>query len=209
MNGQMFGKLYVSHYVGSNKSGSALWFCVCACGNTRTIAGTGLRAGRHKSCGCASPRFNSERVKKHGMSFTRTYKIWNGMKTRCSDKAQTRSRKLYYEKGIRVCERWMKFENFLEDMGEAPEGLTLDRIDGNGNYEPGNCRWATYLEQANNTSANVVIKFNGLSKTVAEWGRFAGIKGNTITTRLRRGASIEKAIFKPVRAKTDERRLLA
>lgn len=195
--GAKFGRLAVVERFGNDACGSALWKCVCECGEVRVIPGTGLRAGRNKSCGCASPRFTTERSRTHGASRTRTYRIWAGMKARCAD-TKGPSAHLYALKGIRVCERWSSFENFFEDMGPAEwEGVTLDRIDGSKGYEPGNCRWATYLQQGNNTSANKRITYGGETRTIAEWARIVGIRQNTITWRLRRGWNEKEALTIP------------
>jgi hypothetical protein len=192
--GASFGLLRVLARDGSDKSGSAVWLCVCACGNKRRIAGTSLRAGRNKSCGCASPKFVSEDRKKHGLCATRTYKIWLGMRARCSERAVGKSRRLYFLKGIRVCERWRDYLTFLQDMGEAPLGHSIDRIDGTKGYEPGNCRWATIIEQANNTSANKLITFDGKKQTLAAWAKELAIKQNTLCYRLLRGWTVERAL---------------
>jgi hypothetical protein len=105
----------------------------------------------------------------------------------------------YGGRGITVCERWLSFENFYEDMGDRPEGMTLDRHpDFNGNYEPGNCRWATDTEQHNNTRANRVISHNGETKTLTQWARSLGIEPGTLKERIRKGWSIEEALSTPL-----------
>lgn len=194
MAGLRFGRLSVVSMAASLPDGTARWNCVCDCGNARIVAGTGLRAGRHKSCGCSSPRFTRDRVKTHGMSYTRTYRIWHGMITRCSDKAYGKSRRLYFDAGIRVCDRWHSFPNFLKDMGVAPEGKSIDRISGKGDYSKRNCRWATPKEQGNNTSRNSLIDHGGLCLNITQWAERLGIKQNTLTYRLKRGWTPERAL---------------
>lgn len=187
--GQQFGKLIVLNYSGiSGKYKQKYYLCKCECGKEKIIAKPNLIYSRTKSCGCYSQKnlFTSERTKKHGQSRTKTYSIWAGLKRRCSEKATGKTKKLYFDKGIRVCERWQKFENFLDDMGERPQGKTIDRIDGNGHYEPSNCRWATPKEQGNNTSANNLVEYNGKRQTISQWADELGIKANTLTYRLRR-----------------------
>jgi hypothetical protein len=103
----------------------------------------------------------------------------------------------YGAKGIKVCERWHIFENFIADMGEPPSGHSIEREDNNGNYEPNNCKWATLLEQANNTSANRFHEFNGRRMTTAQWARETGIAAGTIERRLERGWPIERALSTP------------
>ena len=109
--GNVYSFLTVVRESGSNKSGQIRWLCLCRCGKETNVEGTSLRLGRVKSCGCQSPKFNSEKVKTHGLSRTRTYKIWAGMKRRCISPTSEKNH-LYYSKGIKVCERWQKFENF-------------------------------------------------------------------------------------------------
>ncbi len=194
LTGQIFSSLKVVNRAPNAKDGSAMWVCLCDCGEQRVVAGTGLRAGRNKSCGCKSPRFTSERIITHGKSSSRVYLIWRGMLARCSAASKGKTRKLYYEKGITVCDRWQMFENFLADMGEPPESHSIDRIDGTKGYFPENCRWATSKIQANNTVANHIITANGLTMTAAMWAEKTGIKPNTIIYRIRRGWSPEDAV---------------
>jgi len=193
MTGMKFGKLFVSHLSGRKADKTAIWHCVCDCGETREVAGTGLRAGRHKSCGCASPKFTKERTTTHNMSRTKTYKIWAHMIQRCKNKKQVRY-KDYGGRGITVCDKWLDFTNFYADMGECGPSLSIDRIDNNGNYEPSNCRWADAITQNNNTRKNRFVTANGKTMTIANWARLLNIKQNTIVTRLRRGWTDDQAI---------------
>lgn len=136
--------------------------------------------------------------KNHGLSKSREYRIWHGMLSRC-----TRANVLHYNRyggrGIRVCERWKSFENFLADMGKRPSpSHSLDRIDNDGDYCPENCRWATKTEQSRNTSANRLITFAGDTKTLTEWAETLGLKASTLYARLvTLGWPLEKAFNKP------------
>ena len=135
----------------------------------------------------------------HGMSRTSTYHIWASMKARCSNKNHQNYHR-YGGRGVSVCKDWVNsFEQFFQDMGERPDGMSIDRIDVNGNYEPANCRWATANEQMRNTSVNRLITHNGETKTLVEWSELAGMSMQTLCARLDRwGWSFEDAISKPV-----------
>ena len=120
------------------------WYydCICKCGTQKQIPGHHLKSGATTKC-------HKCRVKTHGMSYTDTFKIWTGILRRCTN-PNFKGYKRYGGRGITVCDRWLKFENFLEDMGQRPGKLQIDRIDNDGDYEPGNCRWVTCKENCNN-----------------------------------------------------------
>lgn len=137
---------------------------MCSCGNETTATSWKLTSGYKASCGCAF----RDAITTHGKSRTRAYRIWQHMRQRCSDKATGETRDNYYGKGIRVCERWQQFEAFLQDMGEPEDNQSLDRINPNGNYEPGNCRWATAAMQGRNTTRNKVVMVDGRELILAD-----------------------------------------
>lgn len=148
--GERFGRLVVVERSGSTPKGGARWLCRCDCGSDATVAAGNLRGGSTRSCGCLGSELSSARAATHRMSKTPTYVSWSAMIQRCTN-PKAHGAHNYSGRGIGVCERWRSFENFLSDMGERPAGATLDRFpDGDGNYEPANCRWATKTEQARN-----------------------------------------------------------
>jgi hypothetical protein len=132
-----------------------------------------------------------------------TYISWQGMRSRCRNSAREKFSR-YGGRGIEICDRWNDFANFLADMGERPAGTSLDRIDNDGNYEPGNCRWATPAEQRNNNSQLRLITHDGETKCLSHWCAIYGVKYETTIARLKRGMSFEAAITTPVR-KTKQR----
>lgn len=197
ITGKRFGRLIaikrIDDYGGK-------WFCRCDCGNHKIVSTHSLRSGATKSCGCISRELTIKRNYKNGM-FTRhegdiTFSTWMSMWYRCLKPGQ----KHYHDKGISVCDRWRSYDAFLEDMGPRPSlKMTIDRIDYNGNYEPGNCRWATQKQQMQNMSRNVIYEYRGEKKTIAELADIAGVKYDTMYCRLKRqGLTPEQAVNLPV-----------
>lgn len=183
--GQKFGFMTALYSVGKDKHGSYIWRCLCDCGTEKDALGRDLRQGKIVSCGC--------RKLTHGMSDTKVYAVWRGMIQRCTNSKNDRWRD-YGGRGIQVCSEWLKFENFYKDMGEPGKGLTLDRIDVNGNYTKENCRWISNLDQQNNRRNNVFVEWDGRSQTVAQWARELNMTADTLNGRLYRGRSFEEAL---------------
>lgn len=156
--GNRYGRLIAIAPAGKDRRRAIMWRCRCDCGNEAVICGTSLRNGHTRSCGCLHDELSAVRcaevgrsTRTHGQSRrTPTYISWEGMHQRCAGSKGPESARYYADRGVTVCERWRSFENFLADMGERPDGKTLDRTDPYGNYEPSNCRWATPKEQRAN-----------------------------------------------------------
>src|SRR3990167_3218505 len=134
---------------------------------------------------------------KHGLSHSRVRNVWKHMLARCSN-PQNRAYHWYGGRGITVCDRWLDLRNFVSDMGHPLSGMTIDRINNDGNYEPSNCRWATYTQQARNRSSNPYLEFRGQKKLISDWAVEVGIKHCTLTMRLKAGLSVEEALTRPI-----------
>jgi hypothetical protein len=199
-----FGRLLVIKRVPS-APGRIAWLCKCDCGNEHTTTSGALSSERTKSCGClraekmAENRRSGGRLR-HGMSNSPEHKVWMGMNERCIN-PNSKFFFRYGGRGITICDRWRVFENFYADMGQRPVGMTLDRENNDGNYEPSNCRWATQVEQMNNTCSNVRITIAGETKTLSQWSRAYGVDKDLASQRiLRDGWSPEDAVTIPSRS---------
>lgn len=158
MTGATIGQLTVVKLLSKDRRGSK-WETLCTCGTVSSAYTSDLRSGHLRSCGCY--RRSGNAVVRHGHNRggrrTRTYGIWSGMLKRCETPTATNYR-WYGEKGVKVCARWHTFASFLAGMGEAPEGLELDRIDNKGHYEKGNCRWVTHLTNCQNRGGKFAVR---------------------------------------------------
>jgi hypothetical protein len=151
LTGQKFGRLTPEKVISKNEFGALIWQCRCDCGNITNVQGGSLKKGSTKSCGCWNKELISKRSKTHGKTETPTYKIWIGIKTRCYNQ-KNKTFKYYGMRGIKMCPRWKNnFMNFLKDMGNHPKGMSIDRINNDGNYEPNNCRWTIQKYQNRNS----------------------------------------------------------
>ena len=155
LEGKEFGRWTVLRRVENNKYGRSMWLCRCECGEEVVVDGGSLTKGATKSCGCYRYEIVKTLHRTHGMSYSQEYNSYNAMKQRCYY-IKNKAYKYYGGLGVSVCSRWLEsFENFYEDMGDKPSPThSIDRIDCFGNYEPGNCKWSTQEEQANNKRKN-------------------------------------------------------
>lgn len=199
LTGKRFGRLTVIRRHGTTAYKHPTWLCHCSCGNEHVVTGCSLSQGASRSCGCLDRDQKRamciERNTTHGLSKTKIYKTWVGIRTRCYNPRSTGYHK-YGAKGIRVCKRWRhSFENFLEDMGLPPSHKhTIDRRDNHKDYSPSNCRWATQKEQQNNRTNNVRITYAGKTLGLPEWASRIGLDRNTIRNRLKAGATVAIAL---------------
>jgi hypothetical protein len=161
-SGHRFGRLLVSHRALNSKSGAKMYFCLCDCGQSKTIRHGDLQQGKSTSCGCVHKEKLKQRSITHGKRQDKIYAIWSCMKARCFNPLSA-DYKNYGGRGITVDARWLHFANFYEDMGDAPKGMSLDRVDNNGHYSPENCRWVDAVTQANNRRDRSVYPVRDLS----------------------------------------------
>lgn len=190
--GQQFGRWTVLKRGDKPK----IWICRCECGKIKAANIDNLKSGKSISCGCYRAELGEKQLKKHGMSKTKLYYVWYGMKKRCGNPG-VRGYERYGGRGIKVCKEWaVNFETFMAwaMVNGYKEGLEIDRIDNEGNYEPTNCRWVTRYENMQNTRINKHIEYKGKVYTINQLSEMHGIAAKLIGARLRKGWNVEEAI---------------
>jgi hypothetical protein len=222
LTGQAFGSLTVlERDPAAARSDGVLWRCRCSCGKETAGSSGNLRRGQHRSCGCATRRASRRDVMgepEHlGPTMLRpkldagrsgrksnSYTSWRAMWDRCT-KRSNKDWHLYGERGVTVCSEWTSFATFCEDMGPRPRGTSLERIDSDDHYEPGNCVWATAKTQARNKRSNFNVTWQGETMCLKDWAERLGIKHTTLHRRVRDyGWSIDRAFTEPVERRKRE-----
>lgn len=205
LTGQKFGRLTAICNTGRRQLRNFIWKFRCDCGVEIERPYGEVRRGNVQSCGCLQREGAAQRLKAvthlgtasvttHGMTGTPTFISWDSMKQRCLNHRH-KSFPQYGGRGIKVCDRWLEsFENFMADMGERPDGMTLERDDVDGDYEPSNCHWATAKEQGNNRRNNRMLSHAGETMTVKEWADRIGISDKALLYRINNGWSTEEAL---------------
>lgn len=199
LTGKQFGRWKVLKFSHKNSKRMSYWQCKCKCGTIKNVLGTNLTSGKTLSCGCYAREQNSKNhqlMKNHNRQIL--YSKWQNMIRRCYD-TNNQMYQRYGARGIRVCDEWLtSFEKYFEWANKTgfKKGLSIDRIDVNGNYEPLNCRWATNFEQANNKENTKKIFYMGKEKTMAEWSRELNIKYDLLKYKIRKGSSMEEIVNK-------------
>lgn len=199
LTGQQFGRWTV---IGrSPKSArNALWICKCACGTVREVSSIHLRSGSSQSCGCLNRERLREAWTTHGMSRSREYESWKQAKQRCHNPNHPQFPD-WGGRGITMCPEWRNdFRAFFAYMGPRPDGHTLDRIDNNGNYEPGNCRWATRKQQQRNRSNTVMFEYAGERLSAADWSERLGISADKLKRYVRNGGTLYPFVMQSVQS---------
>lgn len=199
--GKRYGRWTVVSFSGfsaDERPRRSLWRCVCDCGAERVMNSQTLTDGQSMSCGCLQREAVSKANKTHGGSYTKLYKQWTAMKGRCQN-PNDKQFHLYGGRGIFVCKEWSdSFEAFALYVGEKPPGMSLDRINNNDGYYPGNVRWATASQQLSNTRRSVRLTCRGKTMSMREWADELGMRYNTLRQRKINGWSDEAAIETPV-----------
>jgi hypothetical protein len=200
--GMKSGKVMAIADAGKNKYGHSLVLYKCECGTEKIGTYSNFKAGAYVSCGCVKPKG----LFRHGMTRTRTHNIWMLMRRRCEDPSNPEYKR-YGAKGVTVCDRWQTFDNFLADMGVCPPSMSIDRIDGSGNYELSNCRWATPKQQTENRSIQVFYNVNGERLTLPDVAKKYNVNYRTLRNRLfRTGMTLDEALNHEFGATTEKGR---
>lgn len=202
MTGEKIGRLTVIERAENDRQGNAQWLCECECGNTKVVRGSALRTGKTLSCGCLLSECSRERMSKlafkHGFTGKKIYAVYRSMIERC-DKPSNSEYHNYGGRGITVCKEWREDRELFFKWALShgyKEGLEIDRIDNDGNYEPSNCRWVTSKVNSNNMRKNVLLEYNGETHTIAEWADITGISYTKLYHRTMVGKPIEEIFWK-------------
>lgn len=203
LTGRRFSRWTVVEEV-DKRGKESYWLCKCDCGVERSVSGNNLRAGKSTSCGCLGLENMLQSVTHHGLSKHPLHSKWSSMIARCYNPNNKRYMD-YGGRGITVCEEWrndfMSFYTWSISNGWSPE-LTIDREKNDGNYEPGNCRWADRITQARNRRSSRIITCRGMTMTLAAFAELVGEKSDIIHYRIRHGWSEEDAIFTPFKRRS-------
>lgn len=189
-----------------NKGHKTMYYCMCHCGNLFKTSQSNLNDGHTISCGCIQHFQIIKRNTTHGQSDTKLYYVYKTMKNRCHNK-NVKNYKDYGGRGITVCDEWKNdFQEFYNwsIVNGYKEGLQIDRIDNNGNYEPINCRWVSRKQNCNNRRSNINITYKGMTKTATEWAEYLGVNKKAFTNRVRRGWSVDRLFNQPYRVKHEQ-----
>jgi hypothetical protein len=199
LSGQKFSRITVISLNRSGNGGKTYWNCICECGSEKVIRGDGIVSGAVLSCGCYCKELKSKQMfdmfTRHGKSGTSLHNVWLSIIQRCKNPNNS-AYNYYGGRGITICDRWLNFENFLADIGERPsKDHSIDRISNNGNYEPGNCRWATRSEQSTNRRNTTWINIEGCVQPLPVWAKLTMTKDETIRARLKKGWSEYESVL--------------
>ena len=203
-SGMKFNRLTAIKEIGRNKSNQSLWLFKCDCGKEKILERYAVISGRTKSCGCYSyenlKTGNNRRT--HGMCGTRIHRIWKAMRTRCNAPIDSKNWKWYSSKNIKVCKEWDSFEAFYKWSMENgyDDTLTIDRIDSNKDYEPSNCRWVSWSEQANNKAMTRHVTYKGETHTMREWSNITGLSYAALNQRYWNGDRDDR-LFRPYKSR--------
>lgn len=198
--GQKFNWLTVIDWVINGTRGK--WLCKCDCGNERFAKSNELTTGHITSCGCQKSDSISKSTTKHktihGKSRSKINTTWKHIKSRCLNK-NSKDYKNYGGRGIKICDKWLTFEGFYEDMGDIPKNMSIDRIDNNGNYCKENCKWSTKKEQNNNRRNTTFLECFGQKKTMKEWCEIKELSYKLLHRRIVLGWDVKRALETPAR----------
>lgn len=200
IEGAMFVRLKAISAHSKTKSGNVVWECVCSCGTRCYASATRLITGRKQSCGCLQKERQRAGVTTHGLSYSRTYRSWTSMISRCHNPKST-SYESYGGRGILVCDQWrFSFEAFMSDMGARPDGHSLGRLDGNLGYCPSNCRWESAMQQSHNRRNTVFLTIGAETLPLSVAARKYGVHASCISKRIKRGMTAKMAADKTFKA---------